>query len=452
MTSLPDPHDTIAAVSTAPGRAARSVVRVTGPHAFSLIDRICPGWRSGPQDRPRRVNRVSSQVALPCIPSPLPVQLLVWPAPRTYTGQDLVEMHTFGSPPLSEALVAALIDAGARPARAGEFTLRAFLAGKLDLSQAEALLDLLHAENFEQMQAALAWFAGGVGKGLQDIRSLLLDLLAEIEAELDFAEEDLTFLPPETIAERLRQAEEQLLLVEQRFQERDVGAGPFRVVLAGPPNAGKSSLFNALIGRSAALVSPAPGTTRDWLEQVVRWEDVEIALLDSAGTGTTALDDLDRLAQEAADEVGQSADLILLCRPADAAEENRAWSRVGDIPMSRTVVIITKCDLAQSWQVQGQAVLRTSAATGEGIDALRRELVRKAIQWRGGFVSASRCRKPIQTAREHLKEAAYFAENRHPELAAAELRSALDALGEVVGAVCTDEILDRIFSQFCIGK
>lgn len=452
MTSLPDPNDTIAAVSSAPGRAARSLVRVTGPYAFALLDSVCPGWRTSPDERPRRVKRICSQVALPRVRSPLPVELLVWPAPRTYTGQDLVELHTFGSPPLSEALVAALIDAGARIAQPGEFTLRAFLAGKLDLSQAEALLDLLQAEDFEQMQTAMAWLAGGVGKLLHDLRSMLLDLLAEIEAELDFAEEDLTFLPPEAVAERLRQAVKQLTSVEHRFQERDVGAGPFRVLLAGPPNAGKSSLFNALIGQSAALVSPIPGTTRDWLEQVVEWEDVEIALLDSAGTGTAALDDLDRLAQEAADKVGRSADVILLCRPVDEPEQDRNWTTLGDIPLSRIVLVTTKCDLDGPGEQREQATLRTSAATGEGIEALRRELVRKALQRRGGFVSASRCRKPIQTARDHLKEAARFVGNRQLELAAAELRWALDALGEVVGAVCTDELLDRIFSQFCIGK
>ncbi len=330
--------------------------------------------------------------------------------------------------------------------------MRAFLAGKLDLSQAEALLDLLHAEDSEQMQTVLAWFAGGVGKLLRDVRSTLLDLLAEIEAELDFAEEDLTFLPPEAIAERLRQAKEQLTFIEQRFQERNVGAGPFRVLLAGPPNAGKSSLFNALIGQSAALVSPAPDTTRDWLEQVVRWEEVEIALLDSAGTGTAALDALDRLAQEASDKVSQTVDLILLCQPGDVLQADHTRARLHDTAPSRIIPVITKCDLIPPGEHRNQAVLATSAATGEGIDALRRELVRKAIRWRGGFVSASRCRKPIQTARDHLEEAAHFAEHRQPELAAAELRSALDALGEVVGAVCTDELLDRIFSQFCIGK
>ncbi|MCS6976543.1 MAG: tRNA modification GTPase [Gemmatales bacterium] len=523
MTRLPDPRDTIAAISSAPGRAMRAIIRLTGPDSFRILGHVCPSWRKDQARQPERVTVVTTQAVIGGVlsrvasqgressdvfsdrpayagrspvseagrspfpkenrslvseaePSPvldanfspvleagrspngernqllLPVTLLIWPAPRTYTGQDLAEFHTFGSPPLTEALLSAILDAGARLAQPGEFTLRAFLAGKLDLSQTEALLDLLHANDFGRMQLALTRLAGGIGKPLQAIRGQLLDLLAEIEAELDFSEEDLTFLPPYLAAQRLRQAEEQLAEVEKRLTERNTGAGAFRVVLAGPPNAGKSSLFNALIGESAALVSPTPGTTRDWLERTVTWNGVEIALVDAAGTGGQPVDPLDRLAREATSTVLEEADLVLLCHPADTSEGTETNTPLSELPADRTLPVMTKCDLTNPRQDQRPLALPTSVVTGAGLDALRDEIVRQAIRRRGGFVSASRCRPPIRSARDHLVAAAERIEHRQPELAAMELRSALEALGEIVGEVCTEELLDRIFSQFCIGK
>lgn len=452
MTRLPDPHDTIAAVSSAPGRSARSLVRITGPNTWAVLDAVCPGWRDAPEDRPARVARVASQARLPGVVSPLPVMLLVWPAPRTYTGQDLAELHTFGCPPLIDALMSQTLQVPqVRLAEPGEFTLRAFLAGKLDLTQAEALLDLLHAEDLDAMKAALARMAGGIGKPLQAIRSALLDLLAEIEAGLDFAEEDLSFLPAEVVVERLRGEERRLADLETQLRERDLTLRPFRVVLAGPPNAGKSSLFNALVGEAAALVSPRPGTTRDWLERTVLWDQVEIALFDSAGLGNEPVDELDRLAREAGQIVLRDADLILLCLPPQVQDHQTDHIIPGGGNPGRVVRVRTKCDLNSSGE-DPSGTLATSAVTGEGLERLRREIVCRAMQRRSGFVSASRCRQALQAARRHVAEAAGFVAGHLAEMAAVELRSALEALGEVVGAVCTDELLDRIFSQFCIGK
>jgi tRNA modification GTPase len=390
------------------------------------------------------------------------VTVLLWPAPHTYTGQDLVELHTIGSPPLIEAILSHFYSQGARPAQPGEFTMRAFLAGKLDLTQAEAVLAVIDAETTGDLHAALGQLAGGIGKPLQQLRDDLLALLAEIEAGLDFAEEDLRFIPASQILERLQADREVLGRLEQQLDDRGIAGRPFRVVLAGPPNVGKSSLFNALVGDAAALVSPQAGATRDYLVRRVCWQDVELELVDTAGEADVVGDAIGEQAQAARSEQAEAADLVVHCE--ENPEARRLASGRGlEVSPSRPVAsgldnalcVGTKCDLVAT-SAMPETGLQTSAVTGQGIEDLREELVHRARSARRGHglaLSASRCRQHVRAARERIEAAIALASHGDaPELLALELRLALDEVGELVGAVYTDDLLDRIFSQFCIGK
>jgi tRNA modification GTPase len=379
----------------------------------------------------------------------LPADLFVWPCPRSYTGQDLVELHTFSSPPLVNLLIGKLLNAGSRPAQPGEFTMRAFFAGKLDLTQAEAVLGIIEARSRDELKEALAQLAGGLGRPLHDLRDDLLNLLAEVEAGLDFAEEDIQFVGRNDLLHGLAKGMARVTNLRRQLVQRTVERSAFRVVLVGRPNAGKSSLFNALAGAAPALVSPEPGTTRDYLVRSLKIDDVVIELVDTAGW-QPANGMIDAQAQRMGHEQAEHADLILLCLEADrpVAEQERILLAQREPP---ALGIATKCDLA----LASSELIATSAVTRHGLEALRSVLIERArtrLQ-RGLTPSFSRCGHHLDSVLEHLRRAhAIVLYKDLPEVLAVELRGAIDQLGEMVGAVYTDDLLDRIFSRFCIGK
>jgi tRNA modification GTPase len=439
-----DFQETIVALSSAAGPGARAIIRLSGPTALECAAAVFPG---DPDLLPRRC--YSGQVSLPGISSPLPADLYFWRAPRSYTGQDVVELHTLSVPPLLDLLIAKLLDAGARAARPGEFTLRAFLAGKLDLTRAEAVQGIIAAGSRDELKQALAQLAGGVSRPLHKLRDDLLDLLAQIEAGLDFAEEDIRFVETEELLHRLAGAMARVTLLLKQFDQRAVSGSVFRVVLVGRPNAGKSSLFNALGGSPAALVSPEPGTTRDYLIRTLSMDGVAVELVDTAGLrGGT--DEVERQAQALGREQTGRADLLLVCLEAGwamtEAEENLLGQ--GEPP---ALLVETKCDLKDP----ALGGLATSVVTAAGLARLRSVLAERArAHSRPALApSLSRCRHHVVTCLDHLRQAHRIVlEEEPPELLALELRGALDQLGEMVGAVYTDDLLDRIFSRFCIGK
>jgi tRNA modification GTPase len=342
-----------------------------------------------------------------------------------------------------------LLSAGARAAQPGEFTMRAFLAGKLDLTRAEAVLAVIESGSRHELKESLAQLAGGVSRPLETLRSDLLDLLADVEAGLDFAEENIQFVEQRQLLERLSKGMALVTLLGRQLQGRGLANRPFRVVLAGKPNAGKSSLFNALAGRPAALVSPEPGTTRDYLVHRLDLGGVQVDLVDTAGrqggNGT-----IEKQAQMLGGEQIQAADLVLLCveagKPLDETDVTLLNERHPPV-----IGVATKCDLAPA----PLGLPATSAFTRTGLEELRTLLAEKA---RGHAQPAlapslSRCRHHVDACLGHLRrghEMALFEEP--PELLALELRGALDELSAMVGAVYTDDLLDRIFSRFCIGK
>jgi tRNA modification GTPase len=437
-------QDTIVALASAPGPGARAIVRLSGPRATALA---LPLFRRPLEPLARRT-LLRGALHLDDLHAPLPADLYLWPAPNSYTGQEMAEIHTLSSPPLVELLVGQLLRAGARAARPGEFTLRAFLAGKLDLTRAEAVLAVIEAGDRDELRAALTQLAGGVARPMQALRDELLNLLADVEAGLDFADEDIRFVDPSEMLRRLGRALAQVTNLGRQLSHRSLSGRPFRAVFAGRPNAGKSSLFNALTGASA-LVSPEPGTTRDYLTARLDLGGTVVELIDTAGLQSER-DAIDAEAQALGRDQAARADLVLLCVPADAAmgTVDAVWLQEEFPPV---VALATRCDLAPA----PPGMPATSALTGAGLPELRRLLQEHAASRRTPPLapSLSRCRHHVEACLANLRRAhALVLEQDPPELLALELRLALEQLGEMAGAVYTEDLLDRIFSRFCIGK
>ncbi len=458
--------DTIAAVASPPGGAARGIVRVSGPDAFPSVARYFRGEESELLAEPQSPCAASGALHLPELASPLPCEVYCWPDGRSYTGQPVVEIHTLGSPPLLQLVLRSLTAAGARLAGPGEFTLRAFLGGRIDLSQAEAVLGVIDAADRRELDVALRQLAGGLARPLHALREALLDLLSHLEAGFDFADEEIPFIARDELLARLDEAAKQIAAALAQMASRGESVELESAVLAGRPNVGKSSLFNALAADAAALVADLPGTTRDYLVAELDLDGVKCRLIDAAGTRDDRLtghsmapfavsQEIDDAAQSAAAERSRQATIRLLCidssRPLDDWEREQARNAA-----ERTIVVLTKCDLGGDTRLDFRA-LPTTSRTGAGIDRLRGELRRKILAARAGTAdvvadTAVRCRESLRLAGLSIERTRRVAEAGQDELAAAEIRLALEELGKVVGAVYADDVLDRIFSRFCVGK
>ena len=446
--------DLIVAPATAQGPGARAILRLTGDGAWAAVRALL----HPKEDIPSQITqgRFPAQLRLPDFYSPLPVQVQAWAAPWTYTGQDLVELHLVSSPPLVQALIDHLIERGARLADKGEFTLRAYLAGKLDLTQVEAVHALSTKHDSEELRTALAQLAGGLSRPLDALREELLLLLAEVEAGLDFADEDMTFIENDVLAWRIESSRLALQDMQDQMHRQGQSKTSFRVVLAGAPNAGKSSLFNALLDQSKALVSPAAGTTRDYLTASLQIQGASIELVDTAGHQESVQQAaIDTLAQEQKSRQIDTADLLMICYDSSTGLSEEDRPLIERWPAERVLLVATKSDLASTLAVSDE-VIQTSAKTGAGLATLRfnlAERARRQLRPEKLSPSLSRCQVHLDQAIISLTQAIELVhEKRHMELVAAELRTALDSIGMMIGSVYTDDLLDRIFSQFCIGK
>lgn len=442
QTKLPDLDDTIVALSSAAGPAARAIVRLSGRRAGAILRALCPDFDTLPAGR-----FLQAALRLPSFHAPIPADVYHFVAPRTYTGQDVVEIHTISCQPIVDELIAACLDAGARAAQPGEFTMRAFLAGKLDLTRAEAVLGVIEATDRHELKHALKQLAGGLAQPMRELREDLLNLLADVEAGLDFTEENIHFVSADDLLLRLGKGLAYLTLMRRQIEQRSLSQRPFRVVLAGKPNAGKSSLFNALVGKDAALVSTEPGTTRDYLEKIVDFDGVTLELVDTAGLCETA-QSIEVSAQALGQRQAREADLILWCV---ASDDLLARSASENLENPTQWPIATKADLAPA----PADMLATSVTNGIGLAELRRRLAAEVR--RAGHAalapSLSRCRHHVEACLQNLRNAyAIVIHEELPELLALELRLALEELGAMAGAVYTNDLLDRIFSRFCIGK
>ena len=304
-----DVQETIVAIGSAPGPAVRGVVRMSGPNALTSLAKVFKSSEAWQQIE--RACSVSGEITLGT-GATLPVTALVWPDQRSYTRQPTVEIHTFGSTPLLQQIVAALQQSGARLAQPGEFTLRAFLSGRLDLTQAEAVLAVIDAENQNQFDVALQQMAGGLAGPLGGLRDQLLSTLAEVEAGLDFVEEDILFISQEQILTQLGGCKKSLDKVIQQINGRDINGERPKVVLTGLPNSGKSSLFNCLTDTDQAIVTDIAGTTTDYISAIATLDQISIDLIDTAGF-ETATGEISASAQVHRDQQEAAADLRVLC-------------------------------------------------------------------------------------------------------------------------------------------
>jgi tRNA modification GTPase len=444
--------DPIAAPATAPGRAALAVIRLSGDGAFGVAAQVIQGFVAAPARTARLAWFVGADAA------PIDRGLyLTFPAPSSYTGEDLVELTCHGGLLVPAQVLAALHDAGARPASPGEFTRRAVLNGKMDLVQAEAVGDLIEATAPAQGRSALRQLEGGLSRRLAALRERLIELLALLGYEVDFPEEDdgpVGLVQIAGLLDAVRLDLDALLATAPVGERLREGA---LVVFAGRPNAGKSSLFNALLGTERALVTELPGTTRDTIEAHSEMLGWPVRLADTAGLWE-APERLERLGIEVSRRYLGAADLVLLCVEAGrpVGEDERA------IMTERpTLLVRTKSDLTVGGtDGQSSGGIVVSAVTGTGLDELRGAVAERLFgAGQGGYadlepmLTRERHRVALERGRTALSEARpHLVRGGDAVLAAHHVRMAVVALDELIGAVDTEEILDRIFSRFCVGK
>jgi len=539
-------EDTIVAVSSPAGAGERAILRLSGPQALEIAARVfvavaadsagpylAPGEYTGGRTftgsplptRPpvyspgakygnsvgleaaATYTALAGRLAPPGSGLSVPATMYVMRGPRSYTRQDVVEFHVGAWPALEGDLLAGLMAAGGRPAEPGEFTFRAFAAGRLDLAQAEAVAAVISASSLVALRAAEDLLGGHLSREVAALADEVRECLALVEADLDFSDQDIELTPPQQLAARIDAARRTLAALGRRSRGLETASGRVRLVVAGRPNAGKSSLFNRLLEAERAIVSPEAGTTRDELRAALHIGGIEFALSDIAGldeapphacsapreyTGGGARegeppaarppvyspgakygeqvrrdeDDVAAKARQKALEAIGRADLVLLAVDGSAPQPDRLDELISLIA-APVVVAITKCDLAPQAQLlllapdgnRGHEVIATSAVTGQGIEELRAALVRaveggSVDRQAAGPVLTARHRSALEQAAGALARASRLARRGGGagELAAVELREALESLGAIVGQGAGRDVLDLIFSRFCIGK
>ena len=447
--------DTIVAAATPPGIGGVAIVRLSGPRAAHIGAQI-----AGDLPSPRRADlRRFRDAAGDAVDDGL---VLWFPGPASFTGEDVVELHCHGGPVVTGLVEAAAIAFGARRAAPGEFSRRAFENGKLDLVQAEAVADLIASGSAQAARAALRSLSGEFSRDVHALAERLVVLRTWVEAAIDFPDEDIDFLADEDLRRRLDSAEDAFAALVARTESGRALRDGLRVVITGAPNAGKSSLMNALSGDETAIVTEVAGTTRDILRERIDLGGHVVELVDTAGLR----DDPDRIEAEGirrAQQAIETADVVLRIRAADQLADHPADRVAQPSPDAIALDVVNKIDLggpAAGTDPQDPDTLRVSAVTGAGLEALRdrlRELAGGGDYGEGAFTARRRHVEALAEARRHFDAGrAALAGGRSGELLAEELRLALDQLVNITGGpggdFAADDLLGRIFGEFCIGK
>ena len=446
MTQRTHATDTIVAIATPAGSGGVGIVRLSGPQARAIAGTVCARAL-----RPRHAHHVRFRDHDATVIDDGLALLFVGPA--SYTGEDVVELQAHGSPVVLQLLLARCRALGARLARPGEFSERAFLNGRLDLAQAEAVADLIAAGDVRAARAARRSLDGVFSARCEAIAAELLHLRVHVEAMIDFSDEPIDALGGDEVARRIaRVADAVATLEEEADRGRKLRDG-LHVVIVGPPNAGKSSLLNALAGSERAIVTDIAGTTRDLLEETVRIGSAELTLVDTAGL-REAGDDIEREGMRRARAELQRADLALVV--VDARDPAQGLAAVADdvAGVADRIVVHNKIDLVADGQATADG-LAVSARTGAGLDAVRAELQRRLgneSAGEGAFTARQRHVDALRAAAVALDDAAATLRGEALELTAEALRAAHDAIGAITGRVGADDLLGHIFSSFCIGK
>ena len=441
--------DTIAAIATATGRSGVGIVRCSGARVDSLVTAIV--------GRPLEPRRAVLADFLDARGETIDRGLaLFYSAPHSYTGEDVLELHGHGGPVVLRELLKRCLELGARAARPGEFTERAFLNGKLDLAQAESVADLIDAATAEAARGALRSLRGAFSQRVDELARALIELRTLVEATLDFPDEEIDFLERANAAGKLAAVRAKLQEVLAATQQGSLLREGIRVVLVGRPNVGKSSLLNCLAGEEVAIVTEIPGTTRDAIRQSIGVEGVPVHVIDTAGL-RESIDPVEKIGVARTWEAIGQADLLVVLHDVREAKDAVEDGVLGLPTALPRIDVMNKIDLAgqePEWDRAGRTVW-LSAKTGAGVQLLKQALL-ESVGWRaageGLFMARARHVQALKEAQGHLDRADLDVDGDRLELLAEDLRLAQQALGEITGAHTPDDLLGEIFSRFCIGK
>ncbi|RLG12897.1 tRNA uridine-5-carboxymethylaminomethyl(34) synthesis GTPase MnmE [Candidatus Pacearchaeota archaeon] len=459
-------EDTIAAIATPPGKGAIGVIKISGEDAFNILKKIFKPHK--PRDKFEshklyygfivdfRNDKVIDEVLVTYMKKP-----------RTYTREDVVEIYAHSGYYVLRKILELVLLAGARPAQPGEFTLRAYLNGRIDLSQAEAIQEIVSAKTETALNLALSSLLGKLSEKVNSLRNQLLDALMQVETAIDFPEEDIEIIEPEKLSSKIKN--EILPIIEQlinNYEQGKIYKEGISLVITGKPNVGKSSLMNAFLREERAIVTPIPGTTRDFLEEEATIEGLPVKLIDTAGLRETE-DIVEKLGVEIAKKKLKEADLILFLvdvseRPSE--EDKKLYEEIKKYPH---FVLVNKIDINPNYLSEWENELKNwnvteflpiSVKEGINLDKLSKKIYEKITETKGTQVPdiAPNLRQKIalESAKKYLENAVkeLTKPNPLPELISIELRSAISSLSEIIGEITTEDLLTRIFSTFCIGK
>jgi tRNA modification GTPase len=456
--------DTITAIATPVGEGGINIIRISGTDAVNIASALFQP-QAGTQVadlEPQRV--IFGNITDPASGQAVDEVLLIhFRAPHSYTGEDVIEIHGHGGAYVSSKILQLVLDQGARLAEAGEFTRRAFLNGRLDLSQAEAVADVIHAASDKALTSALAQLKGQLSEKLNALYDSLVQVLAQLEAAIDFPEEGLEFTRKQQLEQRIQSINTEIAQLVDSYRQGKIYREGLRVALVGKPNVGKSSLLNALLQEDRAIVTPHPGTTRDTLEEQVRIKDIHITIVDTAGLRHQP-GEIEQHGIERTRHALAQADLALVIFDGSQPLDTNDAMLIKEVADKKKLILLNKSDLptvinesALLKQLGEKSALALSATTREGMDSLKDALYQSAL---GGKISGEaivitreRHRQALAQTQESLTRVSQsLQEDRSEDLIAVDLNIALEHLGGILGKTFVDDLLDQIFNDFCIGK
>jgi tRNA modification GTPase len=444
-------NDTIVAISTPPGRGGIGIVRLSGPAARTIAEPLLKLRHplAPAHARFAEVLDPSGEILDEAV-------VTLFESPNSYTTEDIVEIAAHGSPVLLDHLLRQCIAAGARLAEPGEFTQRAFLSGRLDLTQAEAVHDLIEATTLHQARIAAQQLGGALSRQISPIKQQLITLIASLEAGIDFAEDDIDTLPTAQITQQIQAIQTPLTALEQTFAYGKIVRNGFTLAIVGRPNAGKSSLFNRLVQRDRAIVTATPGTTRDLVTERVSLEGIPVELIDTAGL-RHATDEAETIGIAKTREAMAEADIVLLVLDATAPLHPEDEAAIANLSHRPLIIAVNKSDLSAATPLTHHPTIKTSALTGSGIPELRTAILSHitatAPTADTALLTNLRQQQAVVTALAALARALQASVKTIPhEMVLLDLHESLQALDALTGTTTSDDILNLIFSTFCIGK
>ncbi|MFN3531004.1 MAG: tRNA uridine-5-carboxymethylaminomethyl(34) synthesis GTPase MnmE [Candidatus Brocadia sp.] len=466
----PGIQDTIVAISTPSGRSLHAIIKISGTEAIHCIRDFFVSASHIDLEAVPSYTSVQGHLHIPEEYVHIPVVLYIMKTPYSYTKEDVVEIHTISSPPLLEMVLDALLSRGIqtkkniRLSQPGEFTKRAFLHGRIDLAQAEATMRIIRAQTDLELKMAIAQLTGDVSQEIKRLQNEAVSLCSHIEAAIDFSDQDIELIPSTEILGRLEAMRTNISHLLNQPETGKVSPEGIDTVLYGKPNVGKSSLINALLGRRRSIVSEIPGTTRDVITDILEIEGIRFQLTDTAGVDDTKGVILSEAMEKVQSMLKRAQVLLLVFDGSINLNEQFSEMKLDDLT-NNVIVVINKCDLQKNSphyklpvELKEYPVVHTSTLTGEGLTRLKEILVKAVLD---GKINTSvappllnmRQREALQRSLQSIQQALESARNNEShEFIALDLRAAGDAIGEIVGEVTTEDILDKIFSEFCIGK